>query len=805
MSARADLKSRPIDLRPSESLGCIAMRTILKLTIVFVLAAGSLGQDSVPAYRNPKLPIPDRVADLLQRMTLEEKVDQLAGGRRRMMTIQDPEGQAIFQKFRALFGNDSQTSANDAAVLRNQAQKYMLEKTRLGIPMLFMGEALHGYMAYGSTSFPQVLGLASTWDPELVQQVFTAAGDEMGSTGTDQAFTPVLDLARDPRWGRTEETYGEDPYLVSRMAVAAVDGLQGTSWNIDRHHVVATAKHFAVHGQPEGGTNTAPGNYSERIIRESFFVPFQAAVEEAHVGSVMASYNEIDGIPSHINHWLLDTVLRKEWGFRGYVTSDGNGLQMLVETHHVAADFAEAARKALAAGMDFDLSDGSVYATLLDQVRDGKVAEAELDQAVQRVLAAKFRLGLFENPYVDPDYAQKITNSSEHQQLALKVAQKSIVLLKNDNQLLPLDLKKLKTIAVIGPNAADVHLGGYSRDPGPGNQISILDGIRKHAGDGVKVLYAEGCKITTGKQGWEGWYENKVVQPDPKAEVETIHAAAAVARQADVAIVVVGENESTNREAWSEQHLGDRDSLDLLGSQEALVRAVVETGKPTVVLLINGRPLSINYVKEHVPAILEGWYLGEQGGTAAADVLFGDINPGGKLPISFPRTVGQLPDFYNHKPSRNRSYLFDSREPLFPFGYGLSYTQIRFENVRVEPKSIRPGGSAKVSVDITNTGDRSGDEVAQLYIHQRVASVTRPVKELRGFKRVSLEPGQKITVDFTLAPEDLSLIDVNMNHVVEPGTFDLMVGASSAETTSIALEVVQPTFIPPPVGTPPTK
>jgi beta-glucosidase len=548
-------------------------------------------------------------------------------------------------------------------------------------------------------------------------------------------------------------------------------------------------KHFAAHGQPESGTNTAPANFSERELRETFLVPFQAAVQEAHVGSVMASYNEIDGIPSHVNPWLLDRVLRQEWGFRGYVTSDGGGLQMLVETHHVAADFAEAARKALAAGVDYDLSDGAVYATLLDQVRDGKIPESELDLAVTRVLEAKFRLGLFENPYVDPDYAQKITNSAEHQQLALKVAQKSIVLLKNDKNLLPLDLQKLKTIAVIGPNAADVHLGGYSRDPGAGNQISILDGIKKRVPASVKVLYTEGCKITTGKQGWAGWYENKVEQPDPKTEVENIRAAAATAHKADVAIVVVGENESTNREAWSEQHLGDRDSLDLLGSQEALVRAVVETGTPTVVLLINGRPLSVNYMKEHVPAILEGWYLGEQGGTAAANVLFGDVNPGGKLPISFPKSVGQIPDYYDHKPSRNRSYLFDGREPIYPFGFGLSYTQFRFDNVRVEPKTIRTGGTAKVSVDITNTGARAGDEVAQLYIHQRVASRTRPVKQLRGFRRLSLEPGQKITVDFTVKPEDLSLIDANMNQVVEPGIFDLMIGSSSAETATVPLEV----------------
>ena len=767
----------------------LARRMLLVFSVVIVLVSASFPQDSKPAYRDPSLPVEQRAADLLKRMTLEEKVDQLAGGRRRMQASPDPEAKEVFGALAKLYREDAQVSAHDVAAARNRAQHYLTEKTRLGIPGFFQGEALHGFMAYGSTSFPQVLGLASTWDPEVVQQAFNAAADEMASVGVNQAFTPVLDLARDPRWGRTEETYGEDPFLVARMGVAAVNGLQGTNWMIDRHHVLATMKHFAAHGQPESGTNTAPANFSERELRETFLVPFQAAVQEAHVGSVMASYNEIDGIPSHVNPWLLNRVLRQEWGFQGYVTSDGGGLQMLVETHHVAADFADAARKALAAGVDYDLSDGSVYATLLDQVRDGKIPQEQLDQAVKRVLEAKFRLGLFENPYVDPDYAQKITNSPEHQQLALKVAQKSIVLLKNDKNLLPLDLQKLKTIAVIGPNAADVHLGGYSRDPGAGNQISILDGIKKRVPASVKVLYAEGCKITTGKQGWAGWYENKVEQPDPKAEVETIRMAAANAKKADVAIVVVGENESTNREAWSEQHLGDRDSLDLLGSQEALVRAVVETRTPTVVLLINGRPLSINYVKDHVPAILEGWYLGEQGGTAAANVLFGDVNPGGKLPISFPKSVGQLPDFYDHKPSRNRSYLFDGREPMFPFGFGLSYTQFHFDNLRVEPKIIRTGGSAKVSVDITNTGSRAGDEVAQLYVHQRIASRTRPVKQLRGFKRITLEPGQKTTVEFSVTPEDLSLIDVNMNPVVEPGIFDLMVGANSAETSTIPLEV----------------
>jgi len=766
------------------------MRIFTRFMILLFLVAPAVAQEPTPDYKNPKLPIEQRVADLLKRMTLEEKVDQLAGGRRRAMAeLNKPNGPQLLERARRLWSMDSPPNPREAAEIRNELQKILVEKTPLGIPGLFQGEALHGYMSNGATSFPQVLGLASTWDPELVHQVFTAAADEMASTGTNQAFTPVLDLARDPRWGRTEETYGEDPYLVSRMGVAAIEGLQGTNFMIDRHHVLATAKHFAAHGQPEGGRNTAPGNFSERILRETFLVPFQAAVEEAQVGSIMASYNEIDGIPNHINRWLLDKVLRQEWGFRGYVTSDGGGLQMLVETHHVAADNADAARKSLAAGVDLDLSDGSVFATLVDQVREGKVPESEVDRAVARVLAAKFRLGLFDNPYVDPDYAQRTTNSPEHQKLALKTAQEAIVLLKNEGNLLPLDLKKIKTVAVIGPNAADVHIGGYGREPA--HQISILEGIRNRVGSSGTVLYAEGCKITTGRQGWHAWYDDKVETPDPKTQLASIQAAAQVAHKADVAIVVVGENESTNREAWSENHLGDRDSLDLAGFQDQLIKAVVETGTPTVVLLINGRPLSINYAAEHVPAILEGWYLGQEGGTAAANVLFGDVNPGGKLPITFPRSVGQLPDYYDHKPSRNRSYVLADSRPLFPFGHGLSYTTFRFENLRVEPTTIGQARTATVRVDVTNTGTREGDEVAEMYIHQRVSSVTRPVMELRGFRRVHLKPGEKTTVEFPLTPAALSMLDVNMNKVVEPGVFDIMVGPSSAQTTSVQLTAEQ--------------
>jgi len=766
------------------------MRYLFGFVLMFVFLGQGLAQTPAPDYRNPNLPLEQRVADLLKRMSLEEKVEQL-GGRFRP-GILDATGkyndQNAAEAFRALFRVDSKVTPRDAAILRNAVQRYLAEKTPLGIPALFQGEALHGFMENGSTSFPQALGLASTWDPELVRQVFTAAADEMASAGDNQAFTPVLDLARDPGWGRTEETYGEDPYLGSRIGVAAIEGLQGPSFLIDRHHVLATAKHFAVHGEPEGGTNTAPANYSERVIRESFLVAFRAAVQEAQAGSVMASYNEIDGIPSHVNSWLLEKVLRQEWGFRGYVTSDGGGLQMLVTTHHIAADNADAARQALAAGVDFDLSDGSVYRTILDQVKEGKIPEWQVDRAVSRILAAKFRLGLFENPYVDPDYAQRITNSPEHRLLALKAAQEAIVLLKNQGNLLPLNLAKLKTIAVIGPNAADVHLGGYSREPA--HSVSILEGIRERVGAAAKVVYAEGCKITEGKQGWSAWYENEVKLPAPESQLKSIEAAVAVARKVDVAIVVVGENESTNREAWAENHLGDRDSLDLLGFQDQLVKSIVETGTPTVVFLINGRPLSINYAVEHVPAIVEGWYLGQEGGTAAASVLFGDVNPGGKLPISFPRNVGQLPDYYDHKPSLNRSYLFNGRKPLFPFGWGLSYTTFRFDHLRLDPTSIGTGGETTVSAEVTNTGTREGDEVAQLYIHQRVASVTRPVMELRGFQRLTLKPGETKTVEFKLRPRALEMLNQDMHWVVEPGVFDIMVGPSSDQTTSVPLQVV---------------
>lgn len=742
--------------------------------------------DAKADYRNPEFPIEQRTEDLLRRMTLEEKIEQLRGGRTSIYGIVDPTGQftdkSIHGNFRQIYDMHSRKNPREQALYRNALQRYAVEKTRLGIPQIFQDEALHGYTADDATSFPEAIALGCTWDPELIQKAFTAIGDEAASAGINQVFAPVINLARDPRWGRTEETYAEDPYLVARIGVAAIKGLQGENYLIDRHHVLATAKHCTALGEPWGGRNTAPANYAERDLREAFLIPFRAAVEEAHVGSIMAAYNEIrGGIPCHINHWLLEEVLRGEWGFQGYVTSDGAGLEMLVNTHHVAEDYAGAARMALAAGVDYDRSDGSVYATLVDQVRAGKVPESEVDRAVARILSVKFRLGLFENPYVDPDYAEKITNCEEHRRLALEVAQKSVVLLKNENNMLPLDLKKLKTIAVIGPNADGVHLGGYSRPPG-GRGISLLKGIRQRVGSSAHVVYSEGCKIIVK-------VNNKVELPNARAQLESIRAATEVAHKADVAILVVGGNQATCHEA-SVYNPGDRDSLDMVGFQDQLVRSVVKTGTPTVVFLINGRPLSINYVAEHVPAILEGWYVGQEGGTAAAQVLFGDVNPGGKLSITFPRSVGDLPSYYYRKPSADVPYLLEKRGPLFPFGHGMSYTTFKFSNLKLSRTRIASEGETTVSVDVTNTGSRAGDEVAQLYLRDRVSSVTRPVKQLVGFQRIHLKPGETKTVRFKLTPTELGFYNADMRWIVEPGTFDIMAGPNSVQTISTTLQVV---------------
>jgi beta-glucosidase len=569
------------------------------------------------------------------------------------------------------------------------------------------------------------------------------------------------------------------------MAVAIVKALQGHGPTVDGDHVIATAKHFAAHGQPEGGTNIAPANYSERVLREFFLPSFKAAVKEAGIMSVMASYNEIDGVPSHANSWLLEKILRQEWGFKGYVVSDYYGIPQLQGLHHVANGKEEAARLALEAGVDIELPDPDCFPLLLKLVRERKVSEASVDKAVARNLRAKFLLGLFENPYVDSDRAVRVTNSLEHRELAAEAARRSIVLLKNENNLLPLDRSRLRSIAVIGPNAARVHLGGYSDDPGRG--ISVLQGVTEKAGNQIKVSYAEGCKIT--QEGGD-WFADSAHLSSPLDDEKLIAQAVEVARSADVALLVLGGNEDTNKEAWAENHLGDRDSLDLIGRQNDLVRSVLETGKPTIVMLINSGPLSINYIAEKAPAILEGFYLGQETGTGVADVLFGDFNPAGKLAVTFPRSVGQLPAYYNRKPTARRGYLFTSKEPLFPFGYGLSYTTFDYANLKLSPAQIRPRDQTKVTVTVSNTGKRAGDEIVQLYIRDLVSSVTRPVMELKDFRRVSLVPGESKTVEFIITPDKLSFLNLNMQSVVEPGWFDIMVGTSSVKYQTAKLEVV---------------
>jgi beta-glucosidase len=773
-------------------------------------------QDAQPAYRDASLPVERRVADLLARMTLEEKVAQMetvwvTNQSKQLLNERgefapDEKMQALFKNGIGQFGGPSQAGseaekaaaplhgkgARAMAVFTNAIQKYIIEHNRLGIPATFHEEALHGLMAPGATSFPQAIALASTWDTDLVHEVFTAAAAEARTRGANQVLAPDLDLAREPRWGRIEETYGEDPYLVARMGVAAVTGFQGAGPTVDNRHVIATVKHFAAHGQPEGGTNVAPANYSERILREQFFYPFEVAVREAHAMSVMPSYNEIDGLPSHANRWLIQKVLREEWGFDGFTSSDYFGVAELIRRHHVAADNADAARRAINTGVDMELPYIECYGTLVQQVQDGRVAEATIDRAVARLLRAKFLLGLFEHPYVEPDEAARVNESAEHRALALRAAHEAIVLLKNENNLVPLDRTKLHSIAVIGPNAARVDLGEYSGTPT--RTVSILQGIKDKVGNGVQVNYAEGVKITRGdpKTGIPTWGNDDVRLADPAENMKGIAEAVQVARTSDVVVLAIGGNVETSREAWAENHMGDTDTLDLVGQQNDLVKAVLETGKPTVVFLINGRPLSANLVYEKVPAVFEGWYLGQETGTAVADVLFGDYNPSGKLPVTVARNVGQLPVYYYQKPTAKRGYLFADKEPLFVFGHGLSYTTYKYANLRVTPGQTGPSGRAIVTIDVTNAGRMAGDEVVQLYIRDEVSSVTRPVKELKGFRRIHLAPGETRAVEFTITPDQLSFLDEDMRRVVEPGTFTIMVGPSSStdKLLTAKLEIV---------------
>ena len=757
--------------------------------------------EAVLPYRDPALSAEERTADLLARMTLEEKAAQMTCvWQKKAETLVDAGGNFDPEKARAAFrgghglgqvGRPSDAGstptepwmgrdARGQAELTNAIQRFFVEESRLGIPVVFHEECLHGQAAVGGTSFPQPIGLGATFNPALVEALYAMTAEEARSRGTHQALTPVVDVARDARWGRVEETFGEDPYLVGRMGVAAVRGFQGDARFADRKRLMATMKHFVAHGQPEAGQNCAPVNVSMRELREVFLPPFKQAIQEAGAISVMASYNEVDGIPSHANRWLLRDVLRGEWGFDGFVVSDYYAIWELhyrpdTHGHFVAADKKEACALAVRAGVNIELPEPDCYLHLVDLVREGTLAESELDDLVRPMLYWKFRFGLFDDPYVDPDVAERVVGSDANRQLALQAARETITLLRNERGVLPLDLGKLGTIAVVGPNAHRGLLGGYSGVPK--HNVTVLDGIKARVGDRAKVVYAEGCKITIGGS----WQEDLVVPSDPEEDARHIAEAVEVAEQADVIVLAIGGNEQTSREAWSLQHMGDRTSLDLIGRQDELVRAMLETGKPVVALLFNGRPLSINEVAETVPAVVECWYLGQETGHAVAEMLFGDRNPGGKLPITVPRSAGHVPAFYNHKPSARRGYLFDDVSPLFPFGFGLSYTTFRVSNVRLSEATIRRDGATRVLAEVTNTGAREGSEVVQVYVRDLVSSVTRPVKELKGFRKVTLAAGETATVEIPLGPDALAFHDVDMRYVVEPGDFAVMVGTSSRD------------------------
>lgn len=757
-------------------------------------------------YRDRARGADERAEDLLSRMTLEEKVAQmLCIWQQKPATLVDEQGRFDPAKAQASFasghglgqvGRPSDAggglTARQMAELTNEIQRFFLEGTRLGIPVIFHEECLHGHAAREGTSFPQPIGLGATFDPALVERLYAMTAVEARARGTHQALTPVVDVAREPRWGRVEETFGEDPYVVARMGVAAVRGFQGDATFAGKRHVIATMKHFAAHGQPESGTNCAPANVSMRVLRETFLSTFKAAIQEGGALSVMPSYNEIDGVPSHANRWLLQDVLRGEWGFGGFTVSDYFAIRELHERpelygHHLAHDAKEAAALAVRAGVDIELPDPDCYPHLVDLVREGTIAESVIDDRVRPMLRAKFLLGLFDDPYVDPAEAERIVREPSHRALALEAARKTITLLKNDDAVLPLRPETLGTIAVIGPNADRVMLGGYSGVPLHAG--TVLQGIRDRVPPAVEVLYHEGCKITIGGS----WAQDEVTPADPDDNRRSIRDATALAARADVVILAIGDNEQTSREAWMTNHLGDRASLDLVGQQDDLVEAVAATGTPVVALLFSGRPPSPRHVAARAAAILELWYLGQETGRAVAEVLFGDVNPGGKLPITIPRSVGHVPAYYNYKPSARRGYLFDSVEPLFAFGYGLSYTTFALTNLRLDRAAIGIGESVRVFVDVANTGPRAGDEVVQLYIRDVVSSVTRPVKELKGFQRISLAPGECRTVAFDVTPEHLAFYDIDMVWRVEPGEFRIMVGSSSRDQdlSSVTLTVTR--------------
>jgi len=713
------------------------------------------------AYMDPALSVDRRVEDLLGRMTLDEKVYQLGSfapwisKRSWEQIFLDKAGKFSPAKARRYIPKRGigqltcglhNVMPRKAATIANGLQRVVAAHTRLGIPLLIHDEALHGLTAQDSTSFPQSIGLAATWNTKLVRRIAAAIGGETRSRGIHQVLAPTINIARDVRCGRTEETYGEDTHLASRMAVAFVKGVQGEG-------VAATLKHYVANFVGDGGRDSGEIHLSERYLREACFPAFEAAVREGGAMSVMSSYNAVDGVPCTSNRWLLVDVLRGEWGFRGYTVSDYVSVEQICTGHRTAESIGEAGKAAVEAGLDVELPHIVAYEKMLDLAKRGEVSAEAIDTSVRNVLRVKFMLGLFENPGADPAAAARVANCPAHRKLALDAAREAIVLLKNEKAALPLG-KHVRSIAVIGPNADVERLGGYST--AVTKVTTVLGGLRARTKRGVDVRFAEGCK------------------PDGDSK-DGFAKATALAARCDVAVLVMGnclETEGENR---------DRSNLDLPGVQEDLIREVAATGTPVVVVLITGGAVTMTGWLDKAGAVLLAWYPGQEGGYAVADVLLGESNPSGRLPISLPRTCGQLPLYYSYKPDgRGHDYNDLRGEPaLFPFGFGLSYTTFKYSNLKVAPRAIAPGGRVKVAVDVANTGSRTGDEVVQLYLQDLYGSVSRPNRELKAFRRISLRPGQTKTVEFTLGEKQLRFLDRHMKYIVEPGTFEVTVGGNS--------------------------
>ena len=855
-------------------------------------------------YQDAKLPVEERVSDLLSRMSLEEKVRQMD-----MYKGEFFKEKEDFSKTRsaAKIGNLGIGAIHDiyprSAKMINTLQSEVIKRNKWGIPALIMCEMLHGYLDDGSTAFPMNIGLGATWDTNLMKKVGGVIGTEARAHGVHFGLGPNLDVGREPRWGRVAETFGEDVYLVGEMGTAMIKGMQGDDLKSDRS-IIAEPKHFAVHGIPEGGANSSPVLVGERAARQDFLPSFEKAFRKGGALGTMCAYSELDGIPCAANHWLLTDVLRKEWGFKGIVVSDLGAIKYLQTTHYVTNSPKESIREAVAAGVDmqfYDFTNEFWQTSIVELVNEKKLTMEQIDRAAGGVLRLKFLLGLFENPYTDKNLIKERFHTKENQDVALEAAHKSIVLLKNENNILPLK-KDIKTVAVIGPNANASRLGGYSVKNKVGT--TVLEGVQEVVGKTANVLYEEGVSLIVKGQiipskylftpdesqnglkgeyfnnrnvegapaltridsqlefdwpwspgdgvtdddfsirwtgylksdkafdGWLGlssddgirmWIDDQLVIDNwtkgatsmvttPKnieagkkykvriemweggwgarahlrwnLEKVNFQPAIDIAKKADVAIVVLGESNELVEE--------NRDvaSLDLHGMQQELIEAIQKTGTPVICVLLNGRPLSTNWISENIPAVIEGWFPGELGGRAVADVLFGDYNPGGRLPVTVPKSVGQLPIYYNQKPSAIHKYVSESEHPLYTFGYGLSYTKFEYSNLKISSPAIQADGELKVSVDVKNTGNLDGDEVVQLYLHDKYSSVTTPAKTLKGFKRLPIKKGATATVEFTLTPDELSIWNREMKRVVEPGDFEVMVGGNSVDVLKTDFKVL---------------